>query len=282
MSATSAQILTRKLRRIANEAAELPGLNLLAAPLYRRWFASPHKQANIYCGIFDSFEAAKAAAPPTRPNHYDVDDTARMYRDRFDSIRVSDYPLVHWISRLLQQGCRSLFDLGGHTGVSYYGFQRYIDYPADLKWVIHDTDAAIRAGRKIATELDPSGRLSFSERREDADGNDVLVSTGVLQYLDYTLADLLRGLTSPPPHVLVNLTPMHPQETFFTLQHIGIAICPYRVSSVKEFVASMEAVGYEVVDRWESYERQLRVPFAPQYAIDRYYGFYFRRRAAID
>ena len=271
------RVLARKLRRIANEVAELPGLRLVARPLYRRWFAGPRGQVNIYHGVYDSHEAALADAPPSRPSHYDVDATGRMYKDRFDSIRVSDYPLVHWLDELFARGERRLFDLGGHTGVSYYGFRRYVDYPPDLEWLIHDTPAAIRAGREIAGERDLDRRLRFTERREDAENHDILLAAGVLQYLDYTLPELLGGLRCPPRHVLVNLTPMHEARRFDPLQHIGIAVLPYRIDCAPDFVAAMEAAGYRLVDRWESFERQLRIPFAPELLVDRYYGFYFVR-----
>jgi putative methyltransferase (TIGR04325 family) len=273
----SVSTLARRIRHLVHETAELPGFRLIAKPAYRRWFQSEHNVVNAYCGVFDSYEEALAHAPKSRPNTYDVEDAAEMYRDRFDSIRVSDYPLVYWLSRLLAQGQRRIFDLGGHTGVSYYGFRRYLDYPSELRWLIHDTPAAIAAGKKQALVLDPERRLSFTARREDADGQEVLIASGVLQYLDYTLPEFLRCLAKAPPHVVVNLTPMHPSSGFVTLQHIGVAILPYRVMAVPEIVKAMDSLGYRIADRWESFERNLRVPFEPARDVDRYYGFYFRR-----
>ena len=37
-----------KLRHIANEAAELPGLRILGEPLYRRMFSRPSRDGNAY------------------------------------------------------------------------------------------------------------------------------------------------------------------------------------------------------------------------------------------
>lgn len=268
--------LARNLRRIANETAELPGVRLLAKPVYRRMFRR-HRHGNAYYGVFDTYAQAQEHAPPTLPNSYDNDASGRMYRDQLNRIRVSDYPLVHWLSRLFAAGERRIFDLGGHIGVSYYGFSHYLDYPQDLRWQVHDMPRVLDAGREWAATHDPQRRLSFTDRREDADGCDILLSSGALQYLDYELPDLLRRLKRPPAHVLINLTPMHPSRGYFTLQNLGIAICPYRVSAVPQFVTDMAALGYHVADRWESFERELRVPFEPEYSIDRYYGFYFHR-----
>ena len=153
----------------------------------------------------------------------------RLYRDNLKRIRVSDYPLVYWLGRLLADGHRRIFDLGGHIGISYYGFRHYLDYPSGLEWKVHDVPAVMAAGRKWAAEHDPSRQLSFADASGDADGQDILVSTGALQYLDYTLPELLQRLQKKPTHVLLNLTPMHPTRAFFTLQNMGIAICPYRV-----------------------------------------------------
>ncbi|MDR7134165.1 putative methyltransferase (TIGR04325 family) [Lysobacter niastensis] len=265
-----------KLKLIACEAAELPIVRLVAEPLYRRAFQRPFQEGNAYYGVFDSYDQARAEVPTSLSPTYDVAGAGNMYTDRIDRIRVSDYPMVYWLSRLVQAGQRRIFDLGGHIGISYYGFRRHVQYPEDLRWLVHDVPAVTAAGRERARELDPEQRLSFTDSREAADGHDVLVCSGALQYLDYTLSELLGRLTTPPQHILVNLTPMHPTRSYFTIQNMGVAACPYRVMAVPEFVGAVESLGYTVVDRWESLERDLRIPFFASYSIDRYYGFYFR------
>lgn len=266
-----------KLRRIAIETGQLPGLQLLTKPIYRRLFQRPYQAEAQYYGIYDSYAQALNDAPPTLPTTYDVEASGRMYHSHLNQIKVSDYPVVHWLSRLLASGQRRIFDLGGHIGLSYYGFRRYLDYPPDMRWLIHDVASVVSAGRDWATKHDPEGRLAFTDSRDDANQVDVLFTSGALQYLDYTLPELLQRLECPPSHVLINIVPMHPSRSYFTLQNIGFAICPYRVAAVPEFIAGMEELGYSIVDRWESFERHLHVPFAPDCDIDRYYGFYFFR-----
>jgi len=274
-----AETNTRKhLRRVASDTAELPGIRLLSRPIYRRLFRRPFQARASYYGVFDNYQEAVDAAPPTLPTSYDVEASGRMYRSHLDQIRVSDYPSVYWLSRLFAGGSRVVFDLGGHIGVSYYGFRRYLDYPTGLVWRVHDVPAVVNAGREWAARHDPAGHLEFTHSRFDVDGCDVLFTSGALQYLDYTLPELLEQLAHPPRHVLVNLVPMHSHRSYFTLQNIGFAICPYRVTAVDEFVAAMDALGYETVDRWESHERHLHVPFEPQCDVDSYKGFCFRMR----
>ncbi|MEP6634057.1 MAG: methyltransferase, TIGR04325 family [Luteimonas sp.] len=269
--------LAVRLRRIANDVAELPGIRWLAKPLYRRAFNRPCRNGNAYYGIYTTYAEAKAAAPPALPTTFDVAGAGGMYQDRHQQIRVSDYPMVYWLRRLLDAGERRIFDLGGHIGVSYYGFQDYLDYPSDMRWLIHDVPAVVEAGRIHAERNDAAGLLQFTHQRCDADGHSVLVTSGALQYLEYTLPEFLQSLQDAPAHVLVNLTPMHRQRSFFTLQNIGKAVLPYRISAVPEFVTAMENLGYVKQDQWHSTERHLRIPFEPACSIDGYQGFYFRK-----
>jgi putative methyltransferase (TIGR04325 family) len=269
--------LAQKLRHIANESAELPGLRLIGKPLYRQIFRNSHHYGNSYSGKYASYAEAKAAAPPTLPTTYADANAGGMYREQHERIRVSDYPLVYWLGRLLQGGQRRIFDLGGHIGVSYYGFRRYLDYPTDMQWQVHDVPDVVAAGREWALQHDPEARLQFTDTRSDASGQDVLVTSGALQYLEYTLPEFLQTLKQPPGHVLVNLVPMHPTRGYFTLQNIGRAVLPYRVMAVPEFTAAMEALGYVAQDQWSSAERNLRVPFEPDCRIEGYEGFYFSK-----
>jgi putative methyltransferase (TIGR04325 family) len=271
------------LGRSGLHALELPMFRPLSEPFRRRLFRRPYGTENDYYGVYPTFAAAQAAANALSsrelPASYDNKAATRLYRDHMQRIRTSDYPLVFWLGRLIADGQRSIFDLGGHIGVSYYGFRKYLDYPADLGWTIHDLPSVMAAGKRWADEHDASGQLGFTDSPEHADGKDVLVSTGALQYLDYTLPELLQRLQRKPPHVLVNLTPMHPDRSFFTLQNLGIAICPYRVSSVIDFTRGMEGLGYRTVDHWQSFERRLHIPYAPDCAVDSYHGFHFELAA---
>ena len=273
--------LSEKLTRlISHETVDIPGVRWIAQPLYRRLFKRPAIGRNAYYGLYSSYEQALADVPAGAPGTYDTSAATKMYRNRLDNIRVSDYPVVYWLSRLLPGGVREVFDLGGHIGVTYYGLSRYLDYPSDLRWIIHDVPAVMQAGREWALEHDPQRRLEFAASSDAASGRDLLFTAGALQYLDYTLPELIEALPKPPRHVLVNMVPMHPSRSFFTLQNLGVATCPYRIAAVPEFIDAMHALGYEVIDRWESFERQLRIPFTEGVAVDRYYGFYFRRTDA--
>ncbi|SEL09038.1 putative methyltransferase, LIC12133 family [Pseudoxanthomonas sp. GM95] len=270
--------LSGNLKRMAHDGAELPGLRLLARPVYRMMFDRGTLPSNSYYGVYSSYSEALAQAPKSLPTGYDLARAADLYHERLDSILVGDYPILFWLSQIFMSGQRTLFDLGGHIGISYYGFQSYIDYPDDLSWLVYDLPALVSAGRAWAGEHDTSHRLSFTQSLEDADGCGILLASGALQYLDFTLPEMLGSLREPPRHVLVNVTPLHPSRSFFTLQQIGaLSSCPYRVMAMPDLLAQMEALGYTAIDRWESFERYMRIPFEGEHSIDRYYGFYFQR-----
>ncbi|MFT3755032.1 MAG: methyltransferase, TIGR04325 family [Pseudoxanthomonas sp.] len=273
--------LRPRLTQLVRELAELPGISLLARPLYRRYFRRPYGHGNLYYGLFGSYAAAqqeaRALSSPSLPSSYDVAEAARMYRRQLLRVRTCDYAAMFWLDRMFASGTRKVFDLGGHIGLGYYGFGRMMILPADLDWCVHDVPQVMQAGREWALKHDPKRHLRFGDDVLQADGCDLLISSGALQYLEYDLPELLQRLQHPPQHVLFNLVPMHPTKRYFTLQNLGIAVCPYRIEGIVELVAEMARLGYTVRDHWDLPERTLRIPFHPGHAIDRYYGFYFTR-----
>lgn len=264
---------------MGRDAMELPVIRGVSSLAYRNYFRRPYRNGNLYLGVFDTYEAATAEARRLAsdrvPPDYDQERTVLLYREQIRSIRACDYPAVHWLGRALEGGARRVFDLGGHVGVAYYGFSRYLAFPADLSWRVHDLSHAMEAGAMLAETNRVQDTLGFTPNAGDASGCDFLISTGALQYLPYRLPELLAGLGKKPRHVLFNLTPLHPEKSFFTLQNLGIAICPYRIESAERLFGDMEALHYRMVDRWELPERRLRVPFHDGFEVECYHGACF-------
>jgi putative methyltransferase (TIGR04325 family) len=253
-----------------------PLLRGLQRKRYEKAFAE-NRDANLFRGVFPSFEAAQASAPKSLPLGYDNPASAEMYMDRTRKVYASDYPILFWLDRLFREGVTSVFDLGGHIGVSYYAYRRFLTYPKTLRWVVHDVPAVVRHGRELAPKMDRDGYLGFSDGFEGADGFDVLFASGSVQYLPETLATRLARLKQAPRHILLNLLPVHERETYFTLQSVGTAFCPYRIASAESALADYQALGYTLVDTWENPEKSCLIPFHPEHSLDRYFGFYFRR-----
>jgi putative methyltransferase (TIGR04325 family) len=75
--------------------------------------------------------------------------------------------------------------------------------------------------------------------------------------------------------LIVNKMPLWDGEPFVTVQSAGDAFHPYQISNRRQFVASVVALGYTVVDAWENAEQFCKIPFAPERDIDAYSGYYF-------
>ncbi len=230
-------------------------------------------------GVYATYEAAVAAAPKGSPIGYDHTETSNLYSYLLDYTKISDYAALFYLSRLLQPGSR-LFDFGGNTGVLYYSYQRRWALPPGAHWTVCDVPAVVRAGEEFARNR-PSEGLAFTSRFEDAAGADLLFTSGTLQYVPKTLPALLAPLgDAMPRRVLVNRTALWPGETFYTLQPVFAAHCPYRVQNRVEFVSGMEALGYRICDEWECPESAIHVRWHPRHRIDRYLGMLLERTAA--
>jgi putative methyltransferase (TIGR04325 family) len=264
----------------AQRASRWPGIrHVLQANYERRFLAHVSTMHNLYRGVFPSFADAQSSIPPSIVQGYDNADSAAFYRERTRRVFLNDYPMMWWLARLFEAGNASVFDLGGHIGIAYYAYQRYLRYPEAIRWQVLDVPAVNAAGEKWAQQNDPLKRLVFTSRREDAAGADVLFAAGSLQYLDYTLADMLAALERLPTHLLLNSVPIHMSATYFTVQNTGAACCPYRVTAEREFLGGLKALGYSMLDRWENTDRRCDIPFYPSHSLDRYFGFYLSRAA---
>lgn len=268
------------LVRVVREVMELPGIRFFAKPLYRQYFRRPFRRGNLYFGVYSSYELAQKQAQRLAsaklPASYDVPEATGKYQDQIQSLRACDYPAMYWLKHIVESGGRRIFDLGGHLGLAYYGFNQHIQYPADLTWCVHDLPHVVKAGRALASDRGVDSVLTFIDRPQAASGCDLIFSTGAIQYLPYRLPSLIDQLPEPPRHVLLNLIPLHHNKAFFTLQNLGIAICPYRIESIGGLISDMAARGYRVRDSW-TLDRGMRIPFEWEHEVENYCGYYFER-----
>jgi putative methyltransferase (TIGR04325 family) len=268
------------LHHFADRLATLPLIDAMRRKRFDREFAGHIEGGfggNLYRGVFPTFDAAQASAPTGKPIGYDNPDAASLYVERTKRVYPSDYPVMLWLEKLFRAGSRTVFDFGGHIGIAYYGYRKYVTYPDGLKWTVHDVPAVVAKGRELAKTLDTHRSLSFAESYDAADGADIYFTAGAIQYLPVTLAQMLAPLARKPRFLVLNLTALHPTTSFFTLQSIGASFCPYRVTQFGEFVKSLSALGYVQRDAWENPDKRCTVAFDPQHSIDRYYGFVFEK-----
>ena len=244
----------------------------------RRRFARNRDQ-NLFYGVFDSADAAARSAPSTRPLGYDNEASTTLYDFHLVRVFAYDYPVLYWLRRSFDDGLSQVIDIGGHIGIKYYAFRRYLDYPPGFHWQVCDVPSVAARGREVAASRDPQRRLSFVSTPSDARPGDLLLLSGSLQYLPLSIGELLGALSAAPRRIIVNITPIHPERTFFTLNSIGTAFCPYRVVSEADALAQFAAHGYKPVDRWECPGKPMNIPGHPAHSLEQYTGFCLDRSA---
>jgi len=225
---------------------------------YRKKFID-NVDEHLFMGSFESFAAAEAGASVAKAVGYDNAEKARDFYSH--QIYFYDYPALFWIGRSLDDGMRSVFDLGGHVGIKYYAFRRVLSYPENLRWTVCDVPGVVKTGRELAAERGSTAQLSFTTDFHDASGFDVLFASGSLQYLPQRISEILASLPVKPKRVIVNTAAVHPERTLFTLNSIGFAVCPYRIQHHDELLAELADAGYKRRDGWRNEGKPIQVPF---------------------
>ncbi len=261
------------------------GRAVKAVPFVRSWQEQSYERmfATSDCyggfrGVFRTFAEATRSAPPTTKIGFDHPAVANEFSSRHDRVFSYDYPVLFWLKSIVKPGTK-IFDYGGHVGVQFYGYEKYLTYPTGFQWRVCDVPAVTAAGRELAASR---GRkeLSFTNSPADADGFDVLIAAGALQYVESPLlAESISRLRDKPAHLLLNKLPLTDGEPFVTLQNAGPSFVPQYVFSRSAFIRSLTDVGYELVDSWEDCVHSCRIPFHSDRDVPRYSGLYLRRRA---
>jgi putative methyltransferase (TIGR04325 family) len=243
---------------------------------YEQFFAKA-SDTHLFRGVYGSFEAAAASAPDVKPIGYNQVGSTSLYRDLMQRVLPADYAALFWLQRILPE-INSLVDFGGHVGIKRYAFRKYLDFADDFKWVVSDVQAVAEAGRKLA-DAEGMKNLQFVSTLADAPEVDVFYASGSLQYLQPTLTELLRLLPRLPKHLLLNGTPCSADKTFYTLNNIGSAFCPYKILERDALMREITELGYSHVDAWTNPGKACVIPHQDTVAPIEYCGFYCVRQA---
>ncbi len=227
---------------------------------------------NLFFGVYDTWDAAAAAAAGYGRAGYDNDDSAKLYDAR---VRMDphDYPSLYWLHRSLLEGMKGVFDVGGATGIKFQAFREPLQGFGDLRWRVQDVAAMVERGRAQAEQRGDSARLQFTTEFAEGDGLDILFASGVLQYLPFTLGEGLATWKRLPRRIVVNTAAIHPQHDFFTVNSLGTAFCPYRVQTQATLVRGLSKLGYRVRETWINPDKPMHIPFRPEHSLRHYSGF---------
>ncbi len=265
--------------RLRRALGSFPPVRAWRRRSYERLFSSD-EFFGTFRGVFSTFDEALRSAPPNRSRGFDNAVYAKEYRERMDRVYSYDYPVLFWLAPILRPGVR-VFDYGGHVGVQFYSYRRYLDFPERLRWLVCDVPAVVAAGRAIAAEKGVEDRLAFTTDVREADGADIFICAGALQFVERPLLhETLSSLSSPPAHLFLNKLPLRDGAGFVTLQNAGPMYVAQYVFDRGAFLTSLDRAGYELVDQWEDRVHSCRIPFQQEMDVPHYSGLYLRRRGA--
>ncbi len=235
-----------------------------------------------YSGVFNTWEEASRAASERKSSEYDVINANKAKNSESEKqsldtwFHEGDYPLLYWLSRIIDERC-TVLDLGGSIGHFFYSIQSKLELPKTLKYIIAELPAAVTYGAEIARER-KEDRLSFVDSGDlsPVPELDVFLSAGALQYIPRRFPQILEELRTLPKHVLLHNLPVHAGREFFTIQNLGLCEVSYRIYSEGVLCKEMEALGYTLIAKWIK-DRTIEIPFHRDLVISGYAGFYFRR-----
>lgn len=248
--------------------ARIPGVRFWIA----KWiFFKPPINMQRFWGVFSSQAEAKSYIPSGVVQGFDNPTLSENFDE---NVRDEDKRLVQILSGLMPE-VKTLFDLGGSIGFSFYQYRSRAPYPPALRWTICEVPFVNELGRRIALKRGET-QLFFTDNQQDGENTDVYLTCGALQYFEGSFADILGKLKEKPRHVLINRIPLTERGTFFTLQHSVYSVIPYRVDNMNDFVSGIEALGYKLVEQWKV-DRFCDIILRPDHFVRHYYGFHFVR-----
>ncbi|WP_064710837.1 TIGR04325 family methyltransferase [Rhizobium bangladeshense] len=256
-------------------AFSLPGIHCLfevtrEAPQAREqdiW--SEFRRHNIvFDGPYDSWRSAAAAsdgydapvilAKVLEATRAVVEGRAAYERDTVIFTEKSySHPLLAWLLYVASRSDLRLrvVDIGGALGSSYFQNRTALAHLADVKWCVVEQPHFVSAGR---TEFEDD-RLSFSDSLEEAIDRvkpDLVLLSGVLQYLEYPLEFLESLLSGGVKFILIDRTAAQfdvAAKPFVQRVPAWIYSASYPIWFLNgnELHDSFARHGYEVLDRFQ-------------------------------
>lgn len=235
-------------------------------------YLSPFPQR--FTGAYSSFEDAIAAARSNGLAGYDHEEIAQVAFEKMCQVAPWDYPVLFWMRQVMGE-IDGLVDAGGHMGTKYRAFRDLLALERSFRWVVYDLPAIVQAGRSRA-EQDKLDNLHFVGRIADVGPVPLFLGSGLLQYLDIQLSDLLGQMPALPRHLLLNKVALSEGAAVVTLERIGKAIVPYQMRDEEVFRRDVERLGYHLVDRWTIPSLAHVIETHPELGPSESAGFYFR------
>ncbi len=157
-------------------------------------------------------------------------------------------------------------------GTKFRAFSSYVEIIPSVRWVVYDLPKIAEEGRRHAAQNGLSS-LEFISDLSDAPNADILLASGLLQYVDQSLGDLLNCLPARSKYVLLNKVAVRDGERVVTLENFDFAVVPYHIRSRAELFADIDAAGYDILDQWTILSLNHAIPTHPNLGRSESLGF---------
>ena len=221
-------------------------------------FDGPHNDWRSALAAADGYDAPAILAKVVEATRAVVQGRAEYERDTVVfTERSYSHPLLAWLLYVASRSDLHLrvVDFGGALGSSYFQHRSALAHLAELKWCVVEQPHFVIAGR---TEFEDA-RLSFSDSLDEAIDRvkpNVVLLSGVLQYLEYPLEYLENLLSKGVKFILIDRTAAQFDiaATPF-VQHVPAwiysASYPLWFLNADEMQDGFARHGYEVLDRFQ-------------------------------
>jgi len=206
-------------------------------------------RAPRFAGVFADHASALASLPADRRAGYDDTVVAPVSFPQMCQVVPWDYPVLFWLDREIGTA-RTLLDAGGHFGTKYIAFSSRLAVER-LTWTVYDLPAIIRAAKTAQSDGQVPAEIIFSDRINGIGVPDILLASGLLQYLDVPFSGLLENIDGKPKTVLLNKVAMRDGPSIVTLELIGPNRVPYHIRNRAAFEAEILRAGYRIQDSWK-------------------------------
>ncbi len=269
---------SRWLRRLSNRRVGFAVIRTIRAlPLTREILSA----LLGYSRPFASLTAATAAASGYEGGGHYNPNYLKVKIPEAEAVRPGDYAALFYIQQFMPH-IRSVFDLGGNVGNLFYSYLKYLSFGSDFRWTVLDLPKTIALGRQIAAERNEN-RLRFTDQLNDADGTDLFMTSGALQFFEQSLACMIAGLVHKPPFILVNREPLTTGPATATVVDGETYRLPCLLHNRDSLIEGLAALGYEMLGHWQIPERSVMIPGYPDRSAPEYSGMFFRlKQMGVD
>lgn len=230
-----------------------------------------------FAGAYSSRAAALATLPDRQKAGYDDASIANVSFDWMTRRASWDYPVLYWLKTLAVDGSQIL-DAGGHLGTKYIAFSSVWDMNL-IRWTVYDMPQIIGVARDRQNQGQLPAAIKFIDDIGAAAPTDILIASGLVQYLDEPFEGFIDRLSPRPKYIILNKVPLWQREGLVTLERIGSARVPYQIRSSFAWKAEIDRMGYDIVDQWSIDSLSHEIATHPWLPKNESRGFVLRNRS---